>query len=131
VCRDTVRLQVGPPNVLRAREEVQRHFSLSICYVGRRKLGEKTGICDEKRSFGVPGVRDVVARQIIGPRSGNSVSHPHVEKSAYQEICGNNGFTTGEERVFEDCFREESSLASASCERFLEHRSILFSGCTI
>jgi hypothetical protein len=56
----------------------------------------------------------------------DSVSHPRVEKSAFQEIYGNSGFATGEERVFEDCCREESALASASCERFLEHRSYSF-----
>jgi len=51
------------------------------------------------RSFGVPWVRDVVAKAYIGPRSGNSVSHPRVEKSAFQEIRGNSKFSTGEEMV--------------------------------
>jgi hypothetical protein len=38
-------------------------------------------------------------KSTIGPRSGNAMSRPRVEKSVFQEICGNNGFSTGEERV--------------------------------
>ncbi len=69
VPRDMIRLQVEPPKVLRAREQVHRNFSLSICYVDQRKPGrEEGGIGDEKRSFGVPGVRrDVVARASSAP----------------------------------------------------------------
>lgn len=40
---------------------------------------KKMGTCDEKPSFGVRGVRDVVGREIIGARSGNSVSRPRVD----------------------------------------------------
>lgn len=70
---DTVCLQVKPPNVLRAREEVHRHFSLSICCVDRQKLGRgEDGVCDGRRSFGVPCVRDVVARAPSDPDLGTA-----------------------------------------------------------
>ena len=57
----------------------------------------KTGRCDERRSIGVPGMRDVLARASSAPDLG-TLRHPRVEKSACQEICGNSGFATGEER---------------------------------
>jgi hypothetical protein len=47
---DTVRLQVEPPNVFRAREEVHRHFSLSICYVDRRNLGREEDECMRRKA---------------------------------------------------------------------------------
>jgi hypothetical protein len=80
-------LQVEPPNALRAREEVHRHFSSSICYVDRRKLGrEKDGYMRRKAQFWCTR-RAGRGRKSIGPRSGSSVRHPRVEKSAFQEIC--------------------------------------------
>jgi hypothetical protein len=47
---DTVRLQVKPPNVFRAREEVHRHFSSSICYVDRRNLGREEDECMRRKA---------------------------------------------------------------------------------
>ena len=39
-------------------------------------------------------------KSITVPGSGNSVNHSRIEKSTFQETCGNSGFATGEERVF-------------------------------
>lgn len=84
---NTVRLQVEPPNILRAREEVHRHFSISICYVDRRKLGrEKDGYMRRKAQLRCTRRAGCGRKSTIGPRSGNSVSHPRVEKSAFQEM---------------------------------------------
>ncbi len=122
---DTVRLQVELPNALRALEEVHRHFSLSICYVDRRKLGrEKDGYMRRKAQFRCTRHAGRGRESITGPRSGNGVSHPRLEKSASQEICGNS--YRGRKGVFGSCYREESPLASASCERFLNINRTVF-----
>jgi hypothetical protein len=50
---NTARLQVEPPSVIRAREEVNWHFPLSICYVDRRKFGRERWVYATKSAVSV------------------------------------------------------------------------------
>lgn len=119
---DTVRLQVELPNVLRALEKVHRHFLLSIYYADRQKLGRgEGGYMRRKAQF------RRTRKSAIGPRPGNSVNHPRVEKSAFQEICSNRGFCYRRRKgVLGGCYREEFPLSSVSCECFLSINRTLF-----
>ena len=62
-------------------------------------LDEKDGYVRRKVHFWCTSRAGCGRKSIIGPRSGNTVNYPRVEKSAFQEICGNSGFSTGEGRV--------------------------------